>query len=83
MREFNFEVRDLFKTTKSFSCDVWIKYAGHITKLPIEVQVRGVVFHNMQKLFYLMIIPGRGGVMGNKFPFPEYYKYQKLHGHQN
>ena len=40
VREFNFEVRDLFKTTKSFSCDVWIKYSGHITKLPIEVQVR-------------------------------------------
>ncbi|KAL5505171.1 hypothetical protein EMCRGX_G006563 [Ephydatia muelleri] len=38
VREFNFEVRDLFKTTKSFSCDVWIKYSGHITKLPIEVQ---------------------------------------------
>lgn len=39
VREFHFEVKDLFKTTKSFSCDVWIKYAGRITKLPIEVQV--------------------------------------------
>lgn len=38
VREFHFEVRDLFKTTKSFTCDVWIKYAGRITKLPIEVQ---------------------------------------------
>ena len=42
MRQFQFEIRDLFGCSdKPFSCDVEIRYADQMTVMPIEVQVCG------------------------------------------
>ena len=39
MRQFQFEIRDLFGCSdKPFSCDVEIRYADQMTVIPIEVQ---------------------------------------------
>ena len=39
VRQFQFDIRNLFGTMKPFSCDVEIKYADQVLILPIEVQV--------------------------------------------
>ena len=40
MKEFHFELQDLFGCSdKPFSCDVVIKHFDHATVLPIEVEV--------------------------------------------
>ena len=40
MRQFQFEIRDLFGCSdKPFSCDVEIRYADQMTVMPIEIQV--------------------------------------------
>ena len=37
VRQFTFEISNLFGTSKPFSCDVEIRHADQLTVLPIEV----------------------------------------------
>lgn len=37
VRQFTFEIKNLFGTSKPFSCDVEIRHADQLTVLPIEV----------------------------------------------
>ena len=37
VRQFTFQIKNLFGTSKPFSCDVEIRHADQLTVLPIEV----------------------------------------------
>ena len=40
VRQFHFEIQNLFGSSKPFSCDVVVHHADQITVLPIEMNVK-------------------------------------------